>query len=101
VLELDILGTFVLEGREIFTARLTVEPGSSLVDRSIDQLTADFKIMVLSHKAAEKAARYSPPGSDLLRSGDVLVVHGELPDLRRLGKQLKGRRRDLLAGASV
>jgi Trk K+ transport system NAD-binding subunit len=86
VLELEILGTFSLDGREIFTAKLTLEPGCPLTGISLADLRAQHKVMILSHKRPDKPLMYSPPGTEKLTTGDSLVVHGELPDLRKLGR---------------
>lgn len=86
VLELEILGTFSLDGREIFTAKLVLEDGSPLIGDTLADLRQQHKILVLSHKRPDKPLVYSPPGTEKLFAGDCLVVHGELPDLRRLGK---------------
>jgi Trk K+ transport system NAD-binding subunit len=91
VLDLEILGTFNLDGREIFTAKLTLEAGSPLVGTPLAELRQEHKVMVLSHKRHDKPLVYSPPGIELLGAADTLVVHGELPDLRHLGKLMNKR----------
>ncbi len=91
VLDLEILGTFSLDGREIFTAKLTLEENCQLVGFTIAEMRQHHKVMVLSHKRPDKPLIYSPPGTEKLGFGDSLVVHGELPDLRRLGKLTRNR----------
>jgi len=86
VLELEILGAFMLDGREIFTAKLTLKEGSPLIGVSLSELRQQHKVMVLSHKRPDKPLIYSPPGTEKLTLGDALVVHGELAELRRIGK---------------
>jgi len=91
VLELEILGTFVLEGREIFTAKIVLDSNCALVGSPISDLAARHKLMVLSHKVPDQAARFNPPDTQTLAAGDTLVLHGELPDLRRLAKLTRAR----------
>jgi len=90
VLELEILGTFTLDGREIFTAKLVAADSCSLIGTTLTELRQQHKIMILSHKRPDKPIMYSPPGTEKLGAGDVLVIHGELADLRRLGKLTRG-----------
>ena len=86
VLELEILGTFMLDGREIFTAKVSIDPGCPLVGATLAELRQKHNVMVLSHKRAEKPPVYSPADGEKLQMLDTLVVHGEIADLRKLGK---------------
>lgn len=91
VLDLDILGSFNLDGRELFTARVTIAPGSSLVGHTIAEIGSERRVMVLSRKQGSEPQRFSPEGSEILAASDQLVVHGELDTLRVFGR-LAGRR---------
>jgi Trk K+ transport system NAD-binding subunit len=92
VLDLDILGNFTLDGRELFTAKIVVESGCSLVGMSVANLVETHKVMVLSRKSGDAPSHFGPAPSELLETGDLLVVHGELETLRTLGKLARPRR---------
>lgn len=86
VLDLDILGSFTLDGRELFTARIVVGKESSLCGLSIAQLVNTHRVMVLSRKCGETPGHLGPAPEEKLAPGDVLVLHGELDTLRKLGR---------------
>jgi Trk K+ transport system NAD-binding subunit len=89
VLDLEILGTFSLDGRELFTAKLAPTAGSLLDGVTLDELQKQHKVIVLSHKPKGGELVFSPPLALQIVAGDVIVVHGELADLRRLGHKLR------------
>ena len=102
VLEMDILGSFGLDGDEYFTVRLRIEEGSSLIGRPIGGLHRDGEergqnqIMVVSLRRAAPAldtakgqgmlnkARLCPALEEQVQAGDEVVVQGQLDVLRRL-----------------
>lgn len=91
VLDIDILGNFTVEGRELFTARLRIEPDCALLGKDLGTLSAEREIVVLSRKPEGQAMHFSPPPDEQLAVGDLLVVHGELHVLQKLAKRAKSR----------
>lgn len=89
VLDIDIIGSFTLEGRELFTARLTVGPDGPLIGQSMAELAAAHRLLILSRKPPNGSLQFNVVPSDRIAAGDCLVVHAELSDLRPLGKLLK------------
>ena len=92
VLDLDILGNFTLDGRELFTAKIAVEPGSGLENLTVAELVETHQVMVLSRKSGNTPSHFGPAPAERLLADDQLVVHGELDTLRRLGRLAKPRR---------
>lgn len=89
LLELDILGSFVLDDREVFTARMQVHEGCSLLGRSLGQVAADHHVVLVSHQAAGARSLLAPDPGTLVRPGDQIVVQGELDRLRKLRRGLE------------
>ncbi len=89
VLDLEIVGSFALEGREQFTAKLNVPEGSPLVGQTLGQVASAQRVMILSRKPQGGSMQFSPAASDLIGAGDCVVVHGELADLRAFTKLVK------------
>ncbi|MFO0574312.1 MAG: NAD(P)-binding protein [Polyangia bacterium] len=98
VLDLDILGSFVLDGRELFTAKLQVEDGAALCGMSVEDLVHEHQVMVLSRKCGLEPSHFGPAPSERVAGGDLLVLHGELDTLRRLSRM--AQRRSLLSTPS-
>ncbi len=86
VLDLDILGSFTLDGRELFTAKIAVGKDSALVGMTIAMLVETHRVMVLSRKCGETPSHLGPTPAEKIEACDVLVLHGELDTLRRLGR---------------
>ena len=86
VLDLDILGSFLLDGRELFTARIVVKPDSQLCGRTVADVSGVHRVMVLSRKAGETPSHLAPSPNEKIAAEDVLVLHGELDTLRRLSR---------------
>jgi Trk K+ transport system NAD-binding subunit len=86
VLDLDILGSFTLDGRELFTARMTLGAGSALVGCTVADIGIKHRVMVLSRKPDAAPQKFNPPESEVLQAGDQLVAHGELDTLRLFGR---------------
>ncbi|MBL8634496.1 MAG: NAD-binding protein [Myxococcales bacterium] len=91
VLDLDILGSFTLDGRELFTAKISIGKGSSLLGVTIASLTETHRVMVLSRKCGETPSHLGPAPDEQLAIGDVLVLHGELDTLRKLGRLARSK----------
>jgi Trk K+ transport system NAD-binding subunit len=92
VLDLDILGNFTLEGRELFTAKIAVEAGGGLEGQTVAELAQGYLVMVLSRKCGGDPSHLCPAPEEKLLAGDQLVVHGELDTLRKLGRLAKPKR---------
>ncbi len=92
VLDLDILGNFTLDGRELFTAKIGVEAGGGLEGLTVAELVETHQVMVLSRKSGDTPSHFGPRPSEKLVAADMLVVHGELDTLRKLGRLAKARR---------
>ena len=86
VLDLDILGSFTLDGRELFMAKIAVGKDSALVGMTIAMLVETHRVMVLSRKCGETPSHLGPTPAEKIEACDVLVLHGELDTLRRLGR---------------
>lgn len=89
VLDLEIVGSFALEGRELFTAKLHVPSASPLVGRTLGQVATEQRVMILSRKPQDQPMMFSPAANDPICAGDCVVVHGELADLRAFTKLVK------------
>lgn len=89
VLDLDILGSFTLDGRELFTAKLVIGKTSALVGTSIATLSEHQRVMVLSRKPVATQGHLAPAPTEQLEADDVVVLHGELDTLRRLARLSK------------
>lgn len=89
VLELEILGSFLLDGREIFTARLRVDESSSLIGEALTALAPAHELVVVSRQRPGQRAELNPPANAPVGAGDVLVVQGELEQLRRLQRRTR------------
>ena len=92
VLDVDILGSFTLDGRELFTAKITVESGGSLEGMTVATLVNAHHVMVLSRKCGVTPSHFGPTPDETLLAGDQLVLHGELDTLRQLGRLAKPKR---------
>jgi Trk K+ transport system NAD-binding subunit len=86
VLDLDILGSFTLDGRELFTAKIEIGKESALLGTTIAYLANTHRVMVLSRKCGETPSHLGPAPEEQLTAGDILVLHGELDTLRRLSR---------------
>ena len=102
VLEMDILGSFGLDGDEYFTVRLRIEEGSSLIGRPVGRLQGREEddqdpILVVSLRRAAQGestkARLRPDPNEPVLSGDEIVVQGKLDMLRRLNHLARQGRR--------
>lgn len=91
VLDLDILGSFTLDGRELFTAKLLVEEGAALEGITVSDLVHEHQVMVLSRKCGAQPSHFGPAPEEKVTAGDMLVLHGELHTLRRLSRMAKKR----------
>ena len=91
VLDLEIIGSFALEGRELFTAKLHVPDQSPLVGQTLGQVANHHRVMILSRKTQSGTMQFSPAPSDPIEAGDCVVVHGELAELRAFTKLVKRR----------
>jgi Trk K+ transport system NAD-binding subunit len=92
VLDLDILGNFTLDGRELFTAKITIEPACALLDMTVAELVETHHVMVLSRKTGDTPSHFGPAPTERIGEGDLLVVHGELDTLRKLGRMARPKR---------
>lgn len=92
VLDLEIVGSFALEGRELFTAKLHVPASSPLVGKPLDQVAREHQVMILSRKPQGGTMQFSPASDVPIAAGDCIVVHGELAELRSVSKQVKQAR---------
>lgn len=86
VLDLDILGSFTLDGRELFTAKIEIGKESTLIGTTIAMLANTHRVMVLSRKCEQTPTHLGPAPDEQLAGGDALVLHGELDTLRRLSR---------------
>ena len=86
VLDLDILGSFTLDGRELFTAKIEIGKESALLGTTIAYLANTHRVMVLSRKCGETPSHLGPAPEEQLTASDILVLHGELDTLRRLSR---------------
>jgi len=86
VLDLDILGSFTLEGRELFTAQIAVGKTSELIGTDMATLVENHRVIVLSRKCGQAPGHLGPAPTERVEAGDVLVLHGELDTVRRLGR---------------
>jgi voltage-gated potassium channel len=89
VLDLEIVGSFALEGRELFTAKVHVPPGSPLIGKTLDQVAAEHRLMILSRKPQGGTMQFNPTGGDTIRAEDCIVIHGELAELRAFTKLVR------------
>lgn len=92
VLDLDILGNFTLDGRELFTAKIVVDSGGALTGQTVAEIVHEHQVMVLSRKCGDAPSHFGPAPTEQLKVGDILVIHGELGTLRKLGRLAKAKR---------
>lgn len=92
VLDLEIVGSFALEGRELFTAKVHVPAASPLVGQTLDQVAAAHQLMILSRKSQGGSMQFNPAGRDAIAAEDCIVIHGELAELRAFTKLVKKHR---------
>jgi Trk K+ transport system NAD-binding subunit len=89
VLDLEIVGSFALEGRELFTAKVHVPAQSPLIGRTLDQVAAEHRLMILSRKPQGGTMQFNPVGGEAIKAEDCIVIHGELAELRAFTKLVK------------